>query len=85
MLVALLWCLLTVFALWLFLTVPWVDLQFVIVLFPDPTHLLSLVLLFFRIVNTFLLRDIYEPWHEISNNVVCATPKPQISLRIRAV
>ena len=27
----------------------------------------------------------FEPVHEISNNVVCATSKPQISLRIRAV
>ena len=25
---------------WLFLAVPWVCLQFVIVVFPDPTHLL---------------------------------------------
>ena len=28
---------------------------------------------------------LFEPWHGISNNVVCATSKPQISLRIRAV
>ena len=27
---------------WLFLTVPWVSLQFVIVVFPDHTHLLFL-------------------------------------------
>ena len=33
-------CLVTVNVLWLFLTVPWVGLQFVIVLFPDQTHLL---------------------------------------------
>ena len=32
------WCLMI--ALWLFLAVPWVCLQFVIVVFPDPTHLL---------------------------------------------
>ena len=32
------WCL--VIAVWLFLTVPWVGLQFVIVVFPDYTHLL---------------------------------------------
>ena len=28
---------------------------------------------------------VFEPVHEISNNVVCATSKPQISLHIRAV
>ena len=31
------WCLVT--ALWLFLAVPWVCLQFVIVVFPDHTHI----------------------------------------------
>ena len=34
------WCLLIV--MWLFLAVPWVCLQFVIVVFPDHTHLLVL-------------------------------------------
>ena len=34
------WCLLIV--VWLFLAVPWVCLQFVIVVFPDHTHLLFL-------------------------------------------
>ena len=33
-------CLVTVNVLWLFLSVPWVGLQFVIVVFPDYTHLL---------------------------------------------
>ena len=33
-------CLVTVYVLWLFLTVPWVGLQCVIVVFPDHTHLL---------------------------------------------
>ena len=32
------WCLMIV--VWLFLAVPWVSLQFVIVVFPDHTHLL---------------------------------------------
>ena len=32
------WCLVTV--VWLFLAVPWVSLQFVIVVFPGHTHLL---------------------------------------------
>ena len=34
------WCLLTVSVLWLFLTVPWVGMQCVIVAFPDHTHIL---------------------------------------------
>ena len=34
-------CIATVNALWLFLTVPWVDLQYVTVAFPDHTHLHS--------------------------------------------
>ena len=34
------WCL--VMVVWLFLAVPWVCLRFVIVVFPDQTHLLSL-------------------------------------------
>ena len=33
-------CLVTINALWLFLMVSWVGLQFVIVVFPDHTHLL---------------------------------------------
>ena len=33
-------CLVTVFVLWLFIMVPWVGLQCVIVVFPDHTHLL---------------------------------------------
>ena len=35
-------CLVTVSVLWLFLTVPWVGMQCVIVVFPDHTHLLFL-------------------------------------------
>ena len=34
-------CLVTVNVLWLFLTMPWVGLLCVIVVFPDHTHLLS--------------------------------------------
>ena len=40
------WCL--VIVVWLFLTVPWVCLQFVIVVFPDQTH--------------FLFYVIFAPW-----------------------
>ena len=35
------WCL--VIVVWLFLAVPWVCLQFVVVVFPDHTHLLLLM------------------------------------------
>ena len=33
-------CIVTIYVLWLFLKVPWVRLQCVIMLFPDHTHLL---------------------------------------------
>ena len=33
-------CIVTINVLWLFLTVPWVGLPYVIVVFPDHTHLL---------------------------------------------
>ena len=36
-------CIVTINVLWLFLTVPWVGLQYVLVVFPDHTHLLFLV------------------------------------------
>ena len=45
------WCL--VIVVWLFLAVPWVCLQFVIVLFPDHTHLLFLTI--YVTVNTYLI------------------------------
>ena len=57
------WCLVMVEQ--LFLTVPRGCLQFVIVVFPDHTHLLFLTKVF----------EIIERRHEISNNVVCATSK----------
>ena len=41
------WCL--VIVVWLFLAVPWVRLQFVIMVFPDHTHLL-----FYKNIDCFL-------------------------------
>ena len=35
-------CIVTINVLWLFLTVPWVDLQCVIVVFADHTHFLTI-------------------------------------------
>ena len=40
---------------------------------------------FSKTVFSLKIDYIIEPWHGISNSVVCATAKPQISLRIRAV
>ena len=44
-------CTVTINVLWLFLAVPWVGLQFVIVVFPDHTHLLYVIILFISIVS----------------------------------
>ena len=49
-----------VVVLWLCLTVPWVVLQCVIVVFSDSTHLLFMLL---------CVQIIIEPRHVISNNV----------------
>ena len=44
-------CLVTVNVLWLFLTMPWVGLQFVSVVFPDHTRLLFYLMLgYLRVV-----------------------------------
>ena len=45
------WCLESV--VWLYLAVPWVSLQFVIVVFPDHTHLL------FFIAFKYLVREFH--------------------------
>ena len=47
------WCL--VIVVWLFLAVPWICLQFVIVVFPDHTHLLFFIyfMLIFQLVPDF--------------------------------
>ena len=44
-------CRVTVNVLLLFLTVPWVGLQYVIVVFPDHTHLLFVFKYVFRMVS----------------------------------
>ena len=46
-------CLVTVNVLWLFLAVPWVGLQCVIVVFPDRTHLF-----FHSVYNNSLLSEV---------------------------
>ena len=55
------WCL--VIVVWLFLAVPWVSLQFVIVVFPDHSHLLLFVLIRLHELNwkTFMVFcNLYE-------------------------
>ena len=51
------WCL--VIVVWLFLAVPWVCLQFVIVVFPDHTHLLFLVTIYYKLI-VLLEKNVYE-------------------------
>ena len=43
------WC--PVIAVWLFLAVPWVYVQFVIVVFPNHTHLLSFLLIKIKVIK----------------------------------
>ena len=52
------WCLVIVTVLWIILTVPWVGLQCVIVVFTDYTHLLFVCLILYVPSTIFqLLRD----------------------------
>ena len=48
-----------VFVVWLFLAVPWVCLQFVIVVFPDHTHLLFLVTIYYKLI-VLLEKNVYD-------------------------
>ena len=54
------WCL--VIVVWLFLAVPWVCLQFVIVIFPDHTHLLFTIR---QVRNKASVRNRYNQNHTI--------------------
>ena len=56
------WCL--VIAVWVFLMVPWVCLQFVIVVFPDHTHLLFSTLSKPRDAKTVIIGTDFSipPW-----------------------
>ena len=49
------WCL--VIVVWLFLAVPWVCLQFVVVIFPDHTRLLFLKVAFHQFLLIGLLEE----------------------------
>ena len=52
---------------WLFLTVPWGCLQFVIVVFPDHTHLLFLNL---SITNGLVSSKVYNEWDDFNFGIV---------------
>ena len=52
-------CIVTINVLWLFLTVPWVRLQCVIVVFPDHTHLLLTKFLFVSYPLSIICCTIY--------------------------
>ena len=56
------WCF--VIVVWLFLPVPWVCLQFVIVQYPDHTHLLYLILVS---IQSFLIPNSTMPLVDTSN------------------
>ena len=60
------WCLVIVG--WLFLAVPWVCLQFVIVVFSDNTHLLFLYFKEMAILNIYYGKTIRKPF-DITNEV----------------
>ena len=51
-------CIVTINDLWLFLTVPWVGLQYVIVVFPDHTHLLFGVIIWQTVTWQSLNREL---------------------------
>ena len=53
-------CFVTMGFLWLFIMVPWVCLQCVIVVFPDHSHLLFVFWLCCRIYHTVILDDPYD-------------------------
>ena len=44
---------------WLYLAVPWVCLQFVIVVFPDHTHLLFWSLLCYVVLDVLLVSSLF--------------------------
>ena len=48
-------CIVTINVLWLYVTVPWVGLQYVIVVFPDHTHFLA---------NNDKMREIKKTLHD---------------------
>ena len=52
------WCL--VIVVWLFLAVLWVCLQFVIVVFPDHTHLLFVMLMLYTRSDQVILQPLME-------------------------
>ena len=50
-------CIVTINVLWLFLTVPWVNLHYVIVVFPDHSHLFFVISIVFYIFYCFIVKN----------------------------
>ena len=68
------WCLMVV--VWLFLAVPWVCLQFVVVVFPDHTYLLHVFLTFWPgslplILSSFFLLNLDYNLQELLASCLC--------------
>ena len=56
----------TASVLWLFLTVPWVSIQYVIVVFPDHIHLFCLFFLSILNKSYRLLHSFFDPSPDLS-------------------
>ena len=74
-------CLVTVSVLWLFLKVPWVGLQCVIVVFPDHTHLLLSVAAENKANSFIFLLQYHYTLHflQFELNSICIITKGQLS------
>ena len=68
-------CLFTINVLWFFLTVPWVGLQYVIVVFPDHTHFL-----FNQGKRTCYESSVDQhPWHLTSKKMTAGRVEPSMN------
>ena len=61
----------TVIVLWLFLMVPWVGLQCVIVLFPDHTHFFCVHLKMFNVMNSYAGIVFKQPTEKLNLTLNC--------------
>ena len=64
------WCLMIVVL--LFLALPWVCLQFALVVFPDPTHLLFYIYIY---IITFTCQNSYKESFTFLNRDVAFSPR----------
>ena len=76
-------CIVTINVLWLFLTVPWVGLQYAIVVFPDHTHLLIGSFVVFQEIQTSIAKKPYISviFQGVWVQILCTTPlDPRMAL-----